>query len=80
MDRAADPAKATRLRGRIHAAVRTAAERRRTAYQSTEATITIGISGPDAAARTAPLRAVLGPLAAKHGWDLSEMPTDNEKG
>ncbi|GAA3625682.1 hypothetical protein GCM10022419_134070 [Nonomuraea rosea] len=48
LDRAADPARAMRLRGRIHAAVRTAAERRRTSYQSTEATITIGISGPDA--------------------------------
>ncbi|AWS43724.1 hypothetical protein DKM19_22590 [Streptosporangium sp. 'caverna'] len=60
------------MRGRIHVAVRTAAERRRTAYQTTEATITIGISGLDAAARIGRLRAVLGPLAAKHCWDFSE--------
>ncbi|MEV6158444.1 hypothetical protein AB0L53_49750, partial [Nonomuraea sp. NPDC052129] len=42
LDRAADPARATRLRGRIHAALRTAAERRGTTYQATESTITIG--------------------------------------
>ncbi|MEV4020506.1 hypothetical protein AB0J35_59510 [Nonomuraea angiospora] len=76
LDRAADPARATRLRGRIHAALRTAAERCRTTYQATEATITIGIIGPDAAACIGRLRAALGPLAAKHGWKLSEAPAD----
>lgn len=80
LDPAADPAKAMRLRGRIHAAVRTAAERRRTAYQSTEATITIGIGGPDAVARIGRLRTLLGPLVAKHGWAFAEAPTDNGQG
>ncbi|MEV6033905.1 hypothetical protein AB0L65_22310 [Nonomuraea sp. NPDC052116] len=30
-------------------------------------------------AERARLRAVPGSLAAKHGWDLSEVPTDNGK-
>ncbi|MEV4182078.1 hypothetical protein AB0J28_11640 [Streptosporangium canum] len=47
---------------------------------ATEATITIGISGLDAAARIGRLHAVLGPLTAKHGWDFSEVPTDNGEG
>lgn len=43
-----DLRKLMRLRGRIHAAARTAAEGRATTYHATETSITIGIRGPDA--------------------------------
>jgi hypothetical protein len=74
LDHVTDAAKATRLRGRIHAAARTAAERRPTTDGSTDTTITIGIGGTDAADRITALRAALDKLAAKHGWTLSDAP------
>ena len=43
-----DPRKLIALRGRIHAAARTAAEGRATTYHANDSTITIGIRGPDA--------------------------------
>jgi hypothetical protein len=57
-----------RLRGRIHAAARTAAEGRATTYHATETSITIGIRGPDAADRINRLRHALAKLITKHGW------------
>ncbi|MER6951010.1 hypothetical protein ABT294_44050 [Nonomuraea sp. NPDC000554] len=41
------------------AAARSAAEQRRTTFHATESTVTIGIYGPDAAARVTCLRAAL---------------------
>jgi hypothetical protein len=74
LDRVTDPAKATRLRGRIHAAARAAAERRPTTCNTTGTAITIGISGTDAADRIAALRSALASLAAKHDWTLTDDP------
>ncbi|MFP3969277.1 hypothetical protein SMC26_43765, partial [Actinomadura fulvescens] len=74
LDHHSDPAKATRLRGRIHAAARTAAEQRHTTYHATDTAITIGIAGPDAQHRIDQLRAALATLATKHGWTLRDAP------
>jgi hypothetical protein len=56
------------LRGRIHAAARTAAEGRATTYHATDSAITTGIRGPDAADRINQLRHALAKLITKHGW------------
>ena len=69
-----DPGKLIRLRGRIHAAARTAAEGRQTTYHATDSTISIGIRGPDAADRISQLRRALAQLIAKHGWTIREQP------
>lgn len=73
LDRETDPAKATRLRGRIHAAARTAAEQRHTTYYTTDSAITIGIAGPDAQQRIDQLRAALAKLTTKHEWTICDM-------
>jgi hypothetical protein len=69
-----DPRKATRLRGRIHAAARAAAEHRQTTYHATDSTITIGILGPDAQDRINRLHTAVATLAAKHGWTIRQQP------
>jgi hypothetical protein len=69
-----DPRKLMRLRGRIHAAARTAAEGRATTYHATETSITIGIRGPDAADRINQLRHALAKLITKHGWTTRDEP------
>ncbi|MEV0402522.1 hypothetical protein [Actinoallomurus sp. NPDC050550] len=69
-----DLRKLMRLRGRIHAAARTAAEGRATTYHATETSITIGIRGPDAADRINQLRHVLAKLITKHGWTTRDEP------
>lgn len=74
LDREPDPQKATRLRGRINAAARTAAEQRQTSYHATDSTITIGIHGPDAQERINQLRRALDKLAARHGWTFRDTP------
>jgi hypothetical protein len=74
LDTEQDPAKTTRLRGRIHAAARTAAEHRRTTYHTTDSTITIGILGPDAYDRINRFHTAVAKLAAKHGWTIREQP------
>ncbi|MEV4115453.1 hypothetical protein [Nonomuraea sp. NPDC049695] len=74
MDRTVDPRKRIRLRGRIHAAARVAAEGRHTTYHATECAITIGIQGPDAQERINQLRAALSALIAKHGWSTRDEP------
>lgn len=74
LDRESDPAKQVRLRGRVHAAARTAAEQRHTTYHATAATITIGIAGPDAQQRVDQLRAALAKTAVKHGWSFRDAP------
>ena len=74
LDRVTDPAKATRLRGRIHAAARAAAERRPTTCNATGTAITIGISGTDAQQRIDQLRGALAKLTTKHGWTIREEP------
>jgi hypothetical protein len=74
LDRESDPRKATRLRGRINAAARTAAEQRQTTYHATDSTITIGIHGPDAQQRVDQLRDALAELIAKHGWTTRNTP------
>jgi hypothetical protein len=74
LDHDPDPRKATRLRGRIHAAARAAAEGRQTTCHSTHSTITIGIRGPDAQERVNQLRHSLGLLIAKHGWTTRNEP------
>ena len=74
LDREPNPQKATRLRGRINAAARTAAEQRQTSYHATDATITIGILGPDAQERIGQLRRALDKLAAKHSWTFRDAP------
>ncbi|MGH3185408.1 MAG: hypothetical protein ACRDOE_26370 [Streptosporangiaceae bacterium] len=61
LDHEPDPRKATRLRGRIHAAARAAAEGRQTTCHSTHSTITIGIRGPDAQERVQPAPPLPGP-------------------
>ncbi|MER5424372.1 MULTISPECIES: hypothetical protein [Streptosporangium] len=70
LDGISDPAKAIRLRGRIHAAARSAVERRRTIFEATESATTISIYGPDAAERIEGLRAVISHFVVKHGWTL----------
>ena len=74
LDRESDPQKATRLRGRINAAARTAAEQRQTSYHATDSTITIGIRGPDARERIDQFRRALDKLAARHGWTFRDAP------
>jgi hypothetical protein len=74
LDREADPQKATRSRGRINAAARTAAEQRQTSYHATDSTITIGIHGPHAQERINQLRRALDKLAARHGWTFRDTP------
>ena len=74
LDQEPDPQKATRLRGRINAAARTAAEQHQTSYHATDATMTIGIRGSDAAERINQLRRALAKLAAKHGWTFRDAP------
>ncbi|MGW0807883.1 hypothetical protein [Nonomuraea sp. NPDC002799] len=74
LDRETDHRKATRLRGRIHAAARSAAEGRHTTYHATDATITIGIRGPDAHERINQLRHALDKLITKHGWTTRDQP------
>ncbi|MFE3455758.1 hypothetical protein ACFXJ8_43305 [Nonomuraea sp. NPDC059194] len=69
-----DPRKLIALRGRIHAAARTAAEGRQTVYHATDTTITIGIRGPDAADRINQLRHALAKLITKHGWTTRDEP------
>jgi pyrrolidone-carboxylate peptidase len=69
-----DPRKATRLRGRVHAPARTAAEHRRTTYHATDSTITIGIFGPDAHERINKLHTTVTTLAAKHSWTIRQQP------
>jgi hypothetical protein len=69
-----DPGKLIRLRGRIHAAARTAAEGCLTTYDATGSAISIGIRGPDAAGRVSQLRRALAQLAARHGWTVREQP------
>ena len=69
-----DPGSLIALRGRIHAAARTAAEGRATTYHATDSTITIGIRGPDAADRINQLRHALAKLITKHGWTFRDAP------
>jgi hypothetical protein len=69
-----DPGKLIRLRGRIHAAARTAAEGRQTTYDATGSAISIGIRGPDAAERISQLRSALAQLIARNGWTVREQP------
>ncbi len=69
-----DPGNLIALRGRIHAAARTAAEGRATTYHATDSTITIGIRGPDAADRINQLRHALAKLITKHGWTTRDQP------
>jgi hypothetical protein len=68
-----DPGSLIALRGRIHAAARTAAEGRATTYHATGSAITIGIRGPDAADRISQLAEAAG-LIAKHGWTTRDQP------
>ena len=70
----ADPGKLIRLRGRVHAAARTAAEGCQTTYDATGSAISIGIRGPDAAGRISQLRRALAQLTARHGWTVREQP------
>ena len=70
----ADPGKLIRLRGRIHAAARSAAEGRQTTYHATDTTITIGIRGPDAQERINQLRQALNNLITRHGWTTRDEP------
>jgi hypothetical protein len=65
---------AIRLRGQIHAAIRSATEDRLTTYHTTESTITIGIHGHDAQERINQLRNALGKLLAKNRLALHEFP------
>ncbi|MDQ2875502.1 MAG: hypothetical protein M3Y33_12215 [Actinomycetota bacterium] len=69
-----DPGKLIRLRGRVHAAARTAAEGRQTTYHATNSTMSIGIRGPDAADRINQLRHALAKLITKHGWTTRDQP------
>lgn len=69
----ADPGKLIRLRGRIHAAARTAAEGCQTTYDATATAISIGIRSPDAASRISQLRSALDQLAARHSWTVREQ-------
>lgn len=70
----ADPGRLIRLRGRVHAAARTAAEGRQTTYDATATMISIGIRGPDAAERIGRLRGALAQLITRNGWTAREQP------
>ncbi|MEU0483152.1 hypothetical protein ABZ260_28680 [Streptosporangium sp. NPDC006013] len=74
LDRESDPRKAMRLRGRILAAARSAAEQRRTRFDATPASVTIGIYGPDAGARITVLRVALAGLVGKHDLTVRDGP------
>jgi hypothetical protein len=74
LDREGDPRKAMRLRGRILAAARSAAEQRRTTFHATETTVTVGIYGTDAAARITVLRTALAALVTKYGLAARDEP------
>jgi len=74
LDRQSDPQQATRLRGRINAAARTAAVQRQASYRATDSTIIIGIRGPDARERIDQFRRALDELAARHGWTFRDAP------
>ena len=74
LGREPDPRTATQLRGRIHAAIRTAAEGRQTKYHATGSTITIGIRGHDAQERIGQLRRALDALIIKHGLTTRDQP------
>jgi hypothetical protein len=69
-----DPRIATQLRGRIHAAIQTAAEGRQTTYHATGSAITIGIRGHDAQERIRQLRRALDALIIKHGLTTRDQP------
>ena len=70
----ADSGKLIRLRGRVHAAARTAAEGRQTTYDATPTTISIGIRGPDAGERVGRLRSALDGRITRNGWTAREVP------
>ncbi|WP_188196641.1 hypothetical protein [Nonomuraea sp. SYSU D8015] len=74
LDRTTDQRKLIRLRGRVHAAARVAAEGRHTTYHATDSAITIGIQGPDAQERINQLRNALSKLTTKHGWTIRDEP------
>jgi hypothetical protein len=74
LDRVTDPRKLIRLRGRIHAAARVAAEGCHTTYYATDSALTIGIQGPDAQERVNQLRNALSKLITKHGWTTRDEP------
>jgi len=74
LGREPDPRTATQLRGRIHAAIRTAAEGRQTTYHATGSTITIGIRGHDAQERIGQLRRALDALIIKHVLTTRDQP------
>lgn len=74
LDRITDQRKLIRLRGRIHAAARVAAEGCHTTYYATDSALTIGIQGPDAQERVNQLRNALSKLIAKHGWTTRDEP------
>lgn len=74
LGREPDPRTATQLRGRIHAAIRTAAEGRQTTYHATGSTITIGIRGHDAQERIGQLRRALDALIIKHILTTRDQP------
>ncbi|MFI6457018.1 hypothetical protein ACIBF6_36340 [Streptosporangium amethystogenes] len=74
LDRVTDQRKLIRLRGRIHAAARVAAEGCHTTYHATDSAITIGIQGPDAHDRINQLRNALARLTTKHGWTTRDEP------
>lgn len=69
-----DPRKVIALRGRIHAAARTAAEGCQTTYHATETAVTIGNRGPGAEDRINQLRYALAKLITKHGWTTRDQP------
>lgn len=76
LDGEPDARRAMRLRGRINAAARAAAEHRRTTYHATDSAITIGIYGPDAAERVNALQQVPVLCLQPHtGADRQQGPT-----
>ncbi|MFI7709318.1 hypothetical protein [Nonomuraea sp. NPDC049480] len=74
LDRLTDQRKLIRLRGRIHAAARVAAEGCPTTYNATDSALTIGIQGPDAQERVNQLRTAPSELMTKHGWTTRDEP------
>lgn len=74
LDREGDSRKAMRLRGRVLAAARSAAEQRRTTFHATESAIMIGIYAADAADRITGLRTALAVLLTKHGLTARDDP------
>ncbi|MBF8190095.1 hypothetical protein ITP53_31080 [Nonomuraea sp. K274] len=70
LDRTTDQRKLIRLRGRIHAAARVAAE----GCHTTDSALTIGIQGPDAQERIKQLRNAPAKLITKHGWTVRYEP------